>query len=65
MTDTTIPTIEKDSTESEDIQNLSEFCSPPADVVANAMTISVGYKKNVFDAWVKQPSPCCGAASIG
>jgi hypothetical protein len=56
--------IEQDTIDNEDIPNLQEFCYPSLDVLNQTMTVGVTYKKNVFDAWVKQPSPCCGAASI-
>lgn len=56
--------IEQDSADVEDIANLQAFCYPSGDVLSKTMTFGVSYKKNIFDAWVKQPSPCCGAASI-
>ena len=56
--------IEQDTADVEDITNLQEFCYPKSDILNQASTVGVTYKKNIFDAWVKQPSPCCGAASI-
>jgi hypothetical protein len=57
-----LTTIEKDSTDIEDIPNLIQFLLPN-----NILTIDsfgIQYKNILFESWVKQPSSCCGAAVV-
>jgi hypothetical protein len=58
--------IEKDSVESEEVNDLLEILQPSKEVIAQASLIGfgIGYNKRIFDCWIKQPSPCCGAASV-
>lgn len=64
--------IEKDSADKEDIPNLLQYAltlhpkdkdSPVIDPEKCAQ-LSVNFNRNVFDGWVKQPSPCCAAAAV-
>ena len=50
----TIAPIEQDTADVEDIQNLQEFCYPKSDILNQTSAVGVTYKKNIFDAWVKQ-----------
>ena len=34
------------------------------DTSRNFLTFQAGYDQRLFDGWVRQPSPCCGAASV-
>ena len=56
--------VEQDTVESEDIQNLLEYVLPSGGVPANASSFGLQYNKRLFNGWVKQPSPCCAAASV-
>ena len=58
----TIPSIEQDSLESEDILNLNEFLMPQG--LEYYDQFGLHFNKKVFNGWVKQPSPCCGAACV-
>jgi len=57
------PPVEQDTAETEDIPNLARFLLQdlPTDDV---LQLSFSYNKRVFDGWVRQPSACCGAASV-
>lgn len=54
--------IEQDTIECEDIPNLFEFLLPGDISLYDQFSLS--YNKKLFAGWVKQPSPCCGAASV-
>lgn len=56
--------VEQDTIESEDIQNLLEYVLPAGGIPANATSFGMQYNKRLFNGWVKQPSPCCAAASV-
>eukprot|EP00605_Chrysophyceae_sp_TOSAG23-4_P001902 GSChrysophyteH1.ASY1.ANO1.2100.1 assembled CDS len=56
--------VEKDTDDVEDIPNVLEFLLPPGTVPESCATFGVMYNKRVLDGWVKQPSACCGAASV-
>lgn len=42
----------------------SEASSSSAGFQQQVLSFSAGYDQRLFDGWTKQPSPCCGAASI-
>lgn len=56
--------VEQDTVESEDIQNLLEYILPSGGIPANANSFGMQYNRRLFNGWVKQPSPCCAAASV-
>jgi len=56
--------VEKDTDEIEDVTNVFEFLLPPGTVPSDCSQFSLSYNKRVLDAWVRQPSACCGAASV-
>mmetsp|Transcript_171 Transcript_171/g.289 ORF Transcript_171/g.289 Transcript_171/m.289 type:complete len:573 (-) Transcript_171:9-1727(-) len=56
--------IEADTADAEDAVELSKILLPGSDFPEDVSNFSVSYNKALLDAWVKQPSPCCGAASV-
>ena len=56
--------VERDTDEIEDVVNVLEFLLPAGSVPADASQFSLSYNKRVLDGWVRQPSACCGAASV-
>ena len=56
--------VERDTDEIEDVTNVFEFLIPAGTVPADCSQFSLSYNKNVLDGWVRQPSACCGAASV-
>ena len=56
--------VERDTDEIEDVTNVFEFLIPAGAVPADCSQFSLSYNKNVLDGWVRQPSACCGAASV-
>ena len=56
--------IEKDTDEIEDVTNVFEFLIPAGTMPADCSQFSLSYNKTVLDGWVRQPSACCGAASV-
>lgn len=56
--------VERDTDEIEDIHNIFDFLIPPGTVPADCNQFSLSYNKGVLDGWVRQPSACCGAASV-
>jgi len=56
--------IEADTADSEDTLNLQTILLPSSSFPPNAKSFSVSYNKGLLDGWVKQPSPCCAAASV-
>jgi hypothetical protein len=56
--------VEQDTTDSEDIPNLLQFLLPDGTLPPNPSLFSLSFNKRLLNGWVKQPSACCGAASI-
>lgn len=56
--------VEQDTIDSEDIEDLLSFISPPSTVLQSASNVGIQYSRSVFEGWVKQPSACCGASSV-
>lgn len=56
--------IEQDSVDSEDIPNILAFILPKNEELKDMSLFGIYYNKKVFNGWCKQPSPCCGAASV-
>ncbi len=56
--------VEQDTQDSEEIPNLLEFLLPNGTLPDNCSMFGVNYNKKIFNGWVKQPSACCGAASV-
>jgi len=56
--------IERDTDDIEDIPNILEFLLPPGTVPPDCSSFGVMYNKKALDGWCKQPSACCGAASV-
>jgi hypothetical protein len=60
-----IEVVEQDTQDSEDIENIFAFLLPKevqeSQPVAN---FGLQYNRYIFQGWVKQPSACCGAASV-
>ena len=56
--------VEKDTDAIEDIPNILDFLLPPGTLPESCTTFGIMYNKRVLDGWVKQPSACCGAASV-
>ncbi len=56
--------VEKDTDEIEDITDVLGFLIPSGTLPESCATFGVMYNKKVLDGWVKQPSACCGAASV-
>ena len=58
--------IEQDTHDNEDIKNLKDFVwqDVKTEEIDTFLQCSLAYNKRLFDAWVKQPSACCGAASV-
>jgi hypothetical protein len=56
--------VEQDTTDSEDIHDVMGFLLPPGTVPVEASQFAMAYNSKVLNGWVKQPSACCGAASV-
>jgi len=56
--------VEQDTADTEDIPNLLEFLLPNGKLPRDANMFGLHYNMKVFNGWVKQPSPCCGASSV-
>jgi hypothetical protein len=63
--------VEQDTEDKEDIPNLIEFLLPSSisEVFSSSRNqqyaqFNLSYNQNIFQGWVKQPSPCCAAASV-
>lgn len=56
--------MEQDTTDIEDVPDLLSIIIPPGTVPDNCGQLGIFYNRKVFNGWVKQPSPCCGAASV-
>lgn len=64
MSSAIVEVIEQDSQDIEDIPNLLEFLLPSSVIMNTCSQFSLHYKRTIFDSWQKQPSACCGAASV-
>jgi hypothetical protein len=69
MSSTSYAIIEQDTEDQEDIPNLFNFLLPPTIDWSNTYSSRISqfglyYNQGVFNGWVKQPSPCCAAASV-
>ena len=56
--------IEQDTTDKEDIPNILEFILPDGILPPYSTMFGMSFNRRLFNGWVKQPSACCGAASI-
>lgn len=56
--------VEQDTVDSEDIEDLMGFISPPPEALQMASNVGIQYNRSIFEGWVKQPSACCGASSV-
>ena len=56
--------IEADTDDAENSLNLNSILLPDDQFPSDAKSFAVSYNKSLFDGWVKQPSPCCAAASV-
>ena len=56
--------VEMDTADLEEIPNILDFLLPAGSVPKDCCSFGVMYNKRVLDGWVKQPSACCGAASV-
>lgn len=60
--------IEQDTEENEDIPNIFNFLLPFSSLEEfggrQFTQFSVSFNQNIFQGWVKQPSPCCAAAAV-
>jgi hypothetical protein len=55
--------IEKDTVDSESMSiiDLLAFLNPSSEILGNIRCFGLYFDRNIFDGWVKQPSPCCAA----
>lgn len=56
--------VEQDTNDNEDISNLFEFLLPSSIIQSSCSQLGIHFNRRIFDGWVKQPSACCGAASV-
>lgn len=56
--------VEQDTVDSEEISNLLEFLLPEGNLPSYYSLFGFAFNKRLFNGWVKQPSACCGAASV-
>ena len=56
--------VEQDTLESQEIEDVFGFLLPPGTVPKKCSNFGLLYNKKALDGWVRQPSACCGAASI-
>jgi hypothetical protein len=56
--------MEQDTADTEDIGNIYEFLMKDGALPEHASQVSLSYSRSCLEGWVKQPSPCCGAAAI-
>ena len=54
--------IEQDTLESEDVPDILSILLP--NDINTLCSFSFSFNRRIFDGWVKQPSACCGAASL-
>lgn len=57
-----IDPFEADTGENEEINDLISIIFPQNYI--NFLQFTFSYNKKIFNGWVKQPSPCCAAASL-
>ena len=62
MTHEKIESVEMDTIESEEIPDILSIILPSN--FSSLSIFSFSFNRRVFDGWVKQPSACCGAASV-
>ena len=55
--------VEQDTVESEDVPDILSMLLP--NDINTLCSFSFAFNRRIFDGWVKQPSACCGAASLG
>jgi hypothetical protein len=55
--------VEKDTEDHEEIPDLMGFIAPSS-ILSTAISFGMHYNSAALNGWVKQPSPCCGAASV-
>lgn len=55
---------EQDTFEDENISDIFNFLLPEKKILKQIGQFGMFFNKRVFSGWVKQPSPCCGAASV-
>jgi hypothetical protein len=56
--------IERDTADIEDVNNLLGVLLPDGQIPQDCSQFGFAFNKKLFDGWVKQPSPCCAAASL-
>eukprot|EP01037_Dinobryon_pediforme_P040806 gene40806-50170_t len=56
--------VEQDTIDSEDIEDLLSFISPPSTILQSASNVGIQYSRSVFEGWGKQPTARCGASSL-
>jgi hypothetical protein len=56
--------VEQDTVDAEDIPNLLQYILPDGILPENTSMFGMHFNKRIFNGWVKQPSACCGAASV-
>jgi hypothetical protein len=56
--------VEQDTLDSEDITDIVSFLLPPGTLPEKCANFGLMYNQKVLDGWVRQPSACCGAASV-
>jgi hypothetical protein len=56
--------VEQDTIDNEDISNLFEFLLPSSIIQSSCSQLGIHFNRRIFEGWVKQPSACCGAASV-
>ena len=54
--------VEQDTTENEDINDLFSFLCPFD--ISQHNQFGLKFNRKIFNGWVRQPSACCGAASV-
>jgi hypothetical protein len=59
-----VEVIEQDTVDDEDISNALQFVLPDLATQQSASSLGISINNKVFAGWVRQPSPCCGAASV-
>ena len=58
-----VDAMEQDTQDVEDINDYFQFLSRSLNV-NDQRAFGLHFNRNVFEGWVKQPSPCCAAASV-
>jgi hypothetical protein len=60
----TAEVIEQDTNEEEDVSNIVQYVLPELSIQHSALNLGISINFKLFAGWVRQPSPCCGAASV-